>query len=403
VRFRWAYELPNQGDDAPNDSNAPLHWDGQAVLLPLSRFEHDRATRAKDSDARGCLLDVHRVTRDGKATRIARCGSRTIIAQSWSFLQVGQRLLLHVGAFYSLPDGSPLPEAPVVDASQGAGRGIFHQRDERLFFTGGHQLHCYDVARGSSSWTLDLRSSRSYQVGPPALQNDRLICYGRDALNYVDMGSGTIERQLTLPRVDKLYPPAEYEGDLLLAYTNWTSGGLVRLDPATSKIKWKFKSRGRVAIPRGGPLPVVGDIAVVSVNDGSSLVGVDLATGEARWNYRAQWLYTPIDVDGTSLIFGTSGGYGRHLRRHRADTGETEWAVQVAGGCPYYSQQGEYLLAGDWAGVLRRVRKLDGQVVDELHLDAPISTAPLVVDRDVFVLTWPTDDRAPALVAVETD
>jgi outer membrane protein assembly factor BamB len=349
------------------------------------------------------VLELHRVTPNGNATRMELFPSTTIIAQSWSFLPIGQLLLLHVGDFHSVTDCRRLDNAPGVNASHGAGRGIFFQRDERLYFVGGGQLYCYDVVRDTCSWTLDLNSSRSYQAGPLALQQDRLICYGRDALNFIDPASGTVEKQLTLPRIDKLYPPREYEGDLLIAYTNWTTGGLVRLDAETNEIKWRFKSKGRVAVPRGGDLPVVGDIAVVSINDGSSLVGVDLRTGDARWTYRSQWLYTPIAVDGGSLIFGTSGGYGRHLRRHRADSGETEWAVQFDGGCPYFSRQGEYLVAGDWGGVLRRVHEVDGCVVDELHLGAPICTAPLIIGADIFVLKWPTDGSAPALVAVATD
>jgi outer membrane protein assembly factor BamB len=402
VRARWKYEVPDRGDDAPNDANAPLYWDGQAVLLPISRYKHDRETRAKDPRARGSVVDVHCVGLDGKATRLELFPSTTIIAQSWSFLPIGERLLLHLGDFHSLPDGRRLVNAPGVNASHGAGRGIFFQRDERLYFVGGNQLRCYDVASDTCSWTLDLKSNRSYQAGPLALQQESLICYGRDALNFIDLASGEVEKQLTLPRIDKLYPPREHEGDLLLAYTNWTTGGLLRLDPATNQIKWRFRSKGRVAVPRGGELPVVGGIAVVSVNDGSSLVGVDLDTGDARWTYRSQWLYTPIEVVGGSLIFGTAGGYGRHLRRHRADSGETEWAVQFDGGCPYYSRQGEHLIAGDWGGAVRRVHETDGRVVDELRLRAPIQTAPLVVGSDVFVLTWPTDGSAPALVAVDT-
>lgn len=404
MRVRWVYELARQSEDAPDDSNAPLHWDGQAVLVPISRFEHDRETRGKDPSARGCVLDVHRVSLDGNAARTELRTSSTLIAQHWSFLKVGERLLLHVGPFYSLPDGKKLAEVPVVEAGN-VGRGLFLQRQGRVFFADGKRdkLYSYDFTHEICHFTLDLKGSKPYPIGPIAFFGDQLICYGRDALNYIDWASGTITRHQTLPRIDKLYPPVEYEGDLLFAYTNWSSGGLLRVDPVTNKPRWKFTTRGGGAVPRGGPLPVVGDIAVLSVNDGSSLIGVDLETGKARWTYRAQWLYTPIEVDGASIIFGTAGGYGRHLRRHNAQTGETEWEVPMKGGCPYYARQGEYLVAGDWGGVLRRIRKGNGQVVDELSLGAPITTAPLVVNRDLFVLKWPTDGTAPALIAVETE
>ena len=60
----------------------------------------------------------------------------------------------------------------------------------------------------------------------------------------------------------------------------------------------------------------------------------------------------------------------------------------------------DHLVAGDRAGILRLVRRADGEVVDQLDLGAPITTAPLVVGTDVFVLRWPNDGTAPALVAV---
>ena len=116
-----------------------------------------------------------------------------------------------------------------------------------------------------------------------------------------------------LPRVDRPFSPVEHEGDLLFPYTNWTSGGLIRFDPQRKKVKWQFTKRGRAAPPRGRRLIVAGQTAIITMNGGSSIMGVDLATGKARWTIRAQWLYTPIEVCDSSIIFGTSGGYGRHL------------------------------------------------------------------------------------------
>jgi outer membrane protein assembly factor BamB len=289
-----------------------------------------------------------------------------------------------------------------VDASGGAGRGVFLEQSGNLIFADkvAGSVYCHDVASTVRRWTLELPSR--YGVAPIAIYRDQLVCFGPSALNYVDVATGAVVSQQRFPRIDKLYPPVEYEGDLLFAYTNWTSGGLIRFDPTRSEVKWKFTKRGNVSIPRGGPLPVVGRIAILSVNDGSSLVGVDLDSGEVRWTFRAQWLYTPVEVESGSLIFGTAGGHGRHLRRHDAATGETEWAVQMDGGCPYYSRQGDNLVAGDWSGMLRCVRRRDGEVVDEIQLGSPITTAPLVVGTNAFVLRWPTDESSPALVAIET-
>lgn len=404
MRILWTYELPKQGNDAPGSSEAPLCWDGQAVLVPISNFEHGRDRRAKDMLARGYRFDVHRVRADGNGTLTSFRTSSMLTPQSWSFLRIGDELVLHVGTFHTLPGNEASLGMSCVNASDGAGRGIFIQHGGYLVFADSETncVHCYDTDRKACNWTLDLRNTHRYRVGPVAIYHDQVVCHGRDALNYIDLATGHIERQQAFPRIDKLYPPLEYEGDLLFAYTNWTSGGLIRFDPKENKVRWKFKTRGRTAIPRGGPLPVAGKTAILSLNDGSSLVGVDLDNGSVRWTYRAQWLHTAIEVCGPSMIFGTSGGYGRHLRRHQAETGETEWAVEMDGGCPYYSTQGDYLVAGDWGGVLRRIRRTDGEVVEKLSLGAPVTTEPLVVDTDIFLLKWPTDGNSPALVAVGT-
>lgn len=402
MRVLWTYELPQLGEDAPDGSHAPLHWDGDAVRLPVSNYEHPREARTKDPSARGSRVDVHRVDRDGGGTQVGFRADRSLISQSWSFLRLGQALVLHVGTFHALPSAEQIVGLPYVDASDGAGRGVFLQHAGKLIFAanGAGCVYCYDIATTEHCWTLE-RPNR-YGVGPLAIHHDQLVCFGSRALNIVDVTTGQVVSDLSLPTIDKLFPPTDYEGDLLLPYTNWTSGGLIRFDPTKNKVKWKFSRRGRISAPRGSPLPVVGRTAVLSVNDGSSLVGVDLETGQARWTFRAQWLYTPVELDGGSLVFGTAGGYGRHLRRHDAATGETEWAVPMEGGCPYYSAQGDALVAGDWRGVVRRVRKRDGEVLDELPLGAPVNTAPLVVGTRVYVLKWPSDHSAPALVALET-
>jgi outer membrane protein assembly factor BamB len=403
VRVLWTYQLRRSGAELADGSSAPLHWDGQAVLVPVSHFEHDREARGADSSKRGYLFDIHRVADGGGTVQSFRARS-SLISQSWSFLQLAGELVLHVGTFHALPGAAPLTELPFVDACDRVGRGLFLQEQGRLIFADGRHatVSCHDVVSKVRVWTLELANTHRYRIGPIALQGGQLVCHGRDALNYIDPATGAIERQQTFPRLDKLFPAVSYEGDLLFAYSNWTSGGLVRFDPAQDRLKWRFTKRGGGASPRGGLLPVVGRTAILSLNDGSSLVGVDLDSGKARWTFRAQWLYTPVEICDRSIIFGTAGGHGRHLRRHDAETGETEWAVQMDGGCPHYASLGDDLVAGDWGGRLRRIRRTDGAVVDQLDLGAPLTTAPLVVGTDVHVLLWPTDGAPPALIAVRT-
>jgi hypothetical protein len=390
------------GEDSPDSSETPLCWDGEAVLVPFCRFEHPREDRAADASKRGYQVDVHRVRLDGSGTCHSFQAASTLICQSWSFLRLGGDLVLHVGSFHAMPEGQRLTELPYVDASCDPRRPPFLEHQGSLFFCDRRKprVYCHDVASKESRWMVELPQRGS--AGPLALHGGHLVCHRVSGLGYLDPATGRLEREQTFAGTDRLYAPVEHEGDLLFAYTSGSGGGLLRFDPTENRIKWKFSKKGAAANPRG-PVPVVGRTAILAVNDGSSLIGVDLDSGQARWSFRAQWLYTPIEVAGSSIIFGTAGGHGRHLRRHDAATGDTEWAVQIDGGCPYYTRQDELLVVGDRKGVLRRVRPADGVVVDELKVGGPITTAPLVVGAQVFTLRWPTKYGAsPALVAVAT-
>ncbi|MCB9659322.1 MAG: PQQ-binding-like beta-propeller repeat protein [Polyangiales bacterium] len=232
-------------------------------------------------------------------------------------------------------------------------------------------------------------------------RDGELVCSARDGLIYVDIARGVVLRRRSLPGIDRLFPPVEFEGDLLFPYANRASGGLVRFASGTGDVAWKCVRRGQITPTKGHRLLVHERTAVLSVNGGSSLVGVDVDTGETRWSFRAQWLYTPLEVDGSSIIFGTAGGHGRHLRRHDVRTGETEWAVPMKGGCPYYARCGECLVAGDWNGVLRSVRATDGVVVDEARVGPHLAGPPLVVGDRIYVLRWSPDGAGTALLALD--
>ena len=86
------------------------------MLLPVSSFEHDRETRAKDPSARGSQIDVHRVDRGGVGTQVSFRADRSLIPQSWSFLRLGETLVLHTGAFHTLPSAAQIADLPYVDA-----------------------------------------------------------------------------------------------------------------------------------------------------------------------------------------------------------------------------------------------------------------------------------------------
>ncbi len=402
MRLAWTYELPEHGDDAPDSGEAPLYWDGESVLLPVHRFEHGRTDRGADPAKRGYVFDVHRVSVAGSGTIHSFRAPSALIPQMWSFLRFADDLVLHVGTFHTMPGGNLVPQLPFVDASNGAGRGLFLSHDGRIIFADNRsgRVFCHGPQSKAARWILELPSAQRRSLGRIDIQDGRLVCSASDALLFVDLDTGSVEREVRFPRIDKLYPPVQYGGDRLFPFENHTSGGLVRVD-SRGGVRWRFTKRGAGGPPRGGPLPVIGQTAILSVNGGSSLVGVDLESGLARWTFRAQWLYTPIEIHGTSIIFGTSGGYGRHLRCHDAGTGEPLWAVQMDGGCPYYARQSEHCVAGDWGGFLRRVNCTNGEVTDQIALGGRLTGPPLVVGDRVYKLWSPKGTGRPALVAID--
>ncbi|MFO0552399.1 MAG: PQQ-binding-like beta-propeller repeat protein [Polyangiaceae bacterium] len=308
---------------------------------------------------------------------------------------------MHTGGFHSVTRGAPLAGLPFVNATYGAGRGIFCEQAGLVYCADSRTstLHALDLAGDREVWRVALPNRQGGAVGPIAARDGRIVSWGNDLLGTYEPMTGERVDSFELPGMGVLEPPFSLDGDLLFVWSTPKKGGLLRFDPASGAVRWTFTKKGRLSSTTGG-LVVVGRTAVLSVNGGSTLVGVDVESGEERWRFRAQWLYTPLVVDGASMVFGTSGGHGSHLRRHDVATGETEWEVKMKNGCPHFTQAGDDLFAGDWAGVLRRVRLATGEVADAVKLGEPICTAPLVVGRDVYAFRWCKRPGRPALVAL---
>ena len=402
MKVEWTYELPLVGDDLPNGREVPLFWDGSGVWLPYLQFQHPRHER-RDPARRGYAVTVLRLTPDGtRASSATFAVSETLLPQQWSFLEVGRRLLLHVGTFHSLPPGERIMTLPHADAGDRTGPGVFVLRGDELVFLNALDatLCCFDVATLAPRWALPLENQKPYRAGPVVARGDDLLCFGRDALNRIASKTGTVIEQTRFPRAERLFPPIEFEGDLLYAYTNGSTGGLLRVGRESPEIVWRCRTPGTVRASRG-TFPVVDGTAILPVNDGSSIVAVDLRSGEQRWKFRAQWLYTPMHVHDDSILFGTSGGNrGHHLRRHHARTGKALWEVEMAGGCTSWAWFHGDIIAADWAGNLRRVRISDGAVIDQLALGHPIEATPLVCGRHIGVLRWPSGGARPSFVFV---
>ena len=341
MRIRWTYELAPVDLDTPLDSAPPLHWDGSAILLANTRFAHGREARVRDVAAHGCLLHLHRVAADGAGTVQSSRLDSTLTSSGWSFLGVDDELFLRPGSFHSVTRGEPLANLPFIDARYGAWRGIFCRHQDLLLCADLRTsvLHALDPKADREAWSLALPNQQGGAVGPIALRDGNLICWGADTLGTYDPATGERVDAFHLPGLGELEPPIAYDSDRVYVWSTAKKGGLVRVDPTSATIRWTFTKPGRIASTPGG-LVVAGRTAVLGVHGGSTLVGVDVETGEERWRFRAQWLYTPLEVDGESIA-----------------------------------------------------------------LRAPITTAPLVVGRDVYAFRWPKTPGkpgTPSLVALET-
>lgn len=402
MRILWRVQLPQPIGGFAGVARAPLHWDGDELWLPTKEFKHAREERARDPDRRGTRARVFRFGADGRFEARGFDVGRIQISSSWSFLELGARLVLHVGVFLDMPGGEPIRTLAPVSAGLGPGRLIHRIHGDCFVYVHPGQscaVHCNDLATLESRWSVSYENTQ-FGAAPVLFAHDRVFCFARDAASSIDLATGEIVEQWTLPRIGKLYPPIEYDGDLLFPYGNRRSGGLLRFDPVRERVKWKCSQR---TVPDfwNGPLTVVGRVGVLSLNEGQVLVGIDLESGDELWRFRAG-LSTEIEVRGDSILFGTGRMAGHHLRRHDVTTGETEWQVALEYGCEGFLSVGDDLIVGDWKGVLRRVRSKDGEVVDAIRVGGPIPGPFARSGGLLFALCLGKQDDEPySIIAIE--
>ena len=398
MRIVWRVELPEPIGGFAGMARAPLHWDGERLWLPTEEFLHPREVRAHDPEKRGCRARVFRFDADGGVDAHSFAAYRADPASGWSFLELGDRLILHRGVFHELPGGQPIRALTPVSAGLGHERLIhcFHE-DRFIYVSPGRRcaLHCHDVATLEPKWSVQYENTEA-ATPPVVFADDRVFCFARDVASSIDLATGEIIDRWSLPRIVKLYPPTEYEGDLLFPYANRKSGGLLRFDPVREKMVWKRPQRTMPDLWIN-PLAVAGRIGILSLNEGQVMVGIDLDSGEERWRFRAG-LSTEIDVRGDSIVFGTGRMTGHHLRRHDVKTGETEWKVALKYGCEGFVTVGDDLVVGDFNGILRRVRASDGEVTEKLRTGGPLSDPFACAGDRLFALRLGKRDEDPSSV-----
>jgi hypothetical protein len=405
MKIAWEYELPVREEPRDCDYEGPIFATESQILFATFAFAHPREARAKERSRRDYLVTMHSLDSASRsATRTEYKLPRCTIPSSWEFVESGSHLLLYCEPFLAVspcPGDTGLPVVEVV-AVKKAARPHFLLFNEHLIFAGGKlpRLYSVDLKRRRIAWELDLKGQKPYAVGPPFLLGGQIVCHGRDALQFIDPARGTVTDTLSLPRIDKLYSPLAVGDDLLIGYTNWQAGGVVRCSRAERKIVWKYRKNfsGPASYCR---IWLLGDV-VIWVKGETEIIGIDAATGSQRWSHAASpWLYSEIDLRDGDLIFGTAGRDG-YLQRLDAATGKPKWVVFLKNGCQYYDYFRGSAIVGDFDGYLRRLDLADGRQLDAIRLDGQVVGDMRVSGAAAYTVVWfGADGRPPRLVRVD--
>lgn len=407
MKIKWEYPLPLTEQPSDHHYEGPILVSGEKVYFATSRFEHLVEERGRNRAARGSIVTVHVIDRaTGSAgTHEFRVPERTIPGQ-WNFIEAGSRIILHCGPFLSIAPTlriiQELPFAIVVAVKNGA-RPTFLVHDEHLLFAAEKDpmLHSFDLNSDALQWKIRLNNKHHYSLTPPIVFDESIVCYGRDALNFIKLENGEITKSIQIKRINKLYSPIPLGDDLLLGYTNGSVGGVIRYCLATDTVIWRSRRNFQ------GPASYckiwsIGGIAVW-VKGETEIIGIDQKTGEQAWAFpTSPWLYSHIEVIEGNLVFGTAGRDGFLNSVHPA-TGKANWSVFLKQGCAHFARHKDSLIAGDYDCIVHRFDLSTGKELDRVAADAQVVGAMTVADGCAYTVLWCNDRKPPRLICVEID
>jgi len=195
-----------------------------------------------------------------------------------------------------------------------------------------------NAATGEVLWRTPANGHDQPQV--LAVRGDAVLSYGYEDVVASGLGDGVERWRVALssgarpamtPLVDSVRLGAGH-GELVVAVDGSTVLGLER---ATGKERWRYQTKG--------PISFAGDATTVVIADGNHTIGIDATSGKARWNGDASRAVTALDGN-TSLAIGS----GKVMALGNSDGKVLASAsVDVAEGLQILSAQAGKVVFGD--------------------------------------------------------
>jgi outer membrane protein assembly factor BamB len=196
-------------------------------------------------------------------------------------------------------------------------------------------VYAVDATDGTERWHLDVDSPRRSGL-TTANGNVFVVGGNQGGVAYaVDAETGAVEWQRDAGW--EAYWPVVVEDTVVVPGTGYYDGEIHAFDRGSGEVHWTVRTSGVVA--------VADDVLLVS-DGGRTLCGVDIATGEQRWEYRVEEQRDFRTAVGTAdgkfvvaaaydLVLAVDAETGELLWRHEPDRGDHTFVGGVNDGVVY--------------------------------------------------------------------
>ncbi len=287
------------------------------------------------------------------------------------------------------------------DLNDAFGGGLAVQGKSLFVTTGFGTVLALNVASGDEYWEQDLAS---FGGASPTVVEDLLYVSARDGAAWaIETSTGRIKWQVSGPSVQSSYAggPGAAVSDKYAIFP-FGSGDLLAAFRLGGQRTWNSILSGkRLGLARGQVQdltgqPVIKDSVVYFANSSGRMAAIDLDTGLRLWTTN-QGSQDDILVVGSS-VFAVSDE-NNLIRLSKADGGLV-WSTPL----PYFTKtstrrrartfahhgpimSGGRLLLASSDGLIRQFDPANGDLIKSLKMSSGAASAPIVVDRTLYVLS----------------